>query len=90
MPRFLVERGLGHLTDDELPTAAEESTRVRERDFPQIGWEHSHVVRDDDGLRALCIYSAPDAGTLRDYSRRAGLPVDRIGEIHADLVPDPG
>ena len=88
MPRYLVQRELGDLADDDLRVAVEESADVREREFPEIGWEHSHVVRVDGGLRAICIYSAPGADALRAYSRRAGLPVDGIHEIHADLAPD--
>ena len=88
MPRYVVERELGELSDDELRAAADESHQVREQGFPEIGWEHSHVVRVNGGLRAICIYSAPDAEALGAYSRRAGLPVDLIHEIYVDIVPE--
>ena len=87
MPRYLVERALGDITDDELARAAERSTRVREDGFPGIDWEHSHVVRTSGGLTAFCIYAAPDERVIRDYSAAAGLPADQIHEIHADIVP---
>ena len=89
MPRYLVERELGDIPDDVLDAAVEASREIREGEFPDIGWEHSHVIRvDGGGLRAVCIYSAPDPDRIRAYSQRAGLPVDGIHEIHSDLVPD--
>jgi hypothetical protein len=90
VPRYLVERHLGEITEEAVHAAAEAGTELRERDFPHIGWERSHVVRADGGLRAYCVYSAPDPETIRVYSARAGLPVDRIDEIRLDLVPDHG
>jgi Protein of unknown function (DUF4242) len=87
MPRYLVERKLGTITDEQLNAAAETSQHVRERDFPAVGWEHSHVVRGEDGLVSYCVYSAPDAQAVRDHAAAAGLPADRVQEIHTDLAP---
>ncbi len=89
MPRYLVERGLGEMGDEELNVGVESSRVIREGDFPEVGWEHSHLIRvAGAGLRAVCIYSAPHPDAIRAYSAKAGLPVDRIHEIHADLVPE--
>ncbi len=90
MPRFLVERNLGEIGEDALRAAADATTDVRLRDFPQIGWERSHVLRTAQGLTAMCVYSAPDPETIRTYSAAVGLPVDSIHEIRMDLVPDDG
>jgi hypothetical protein len=87
MPRYLIERILGAITDDELQAAADRTTRVRVDDFPGVVWEHTHVVRADGGLTAFCVYSAPDPETIRDLSQAAGIPADRIYEIHSDIVP---
>jgi hypothetical protein len=83
-----VERDLGDITDAQLDEAARESERVRLEDFPEIGWEHSHVVRVAGGLRSFCIYSAPDEQVIRDHAARVGIPADRIHVIHAEIVPD--
>lgn len=87
MPRYLIVRELGDITDDQLDGAAEESRRVREEGFPGIDWEHSHVVRVAGGLRSYCIYAAPSAESVRAHAHRAGLPVDEVHEIHTDIVP---
>ncbi|MGD9571341.1 MAG: nickel-binding protein [Thermoleophilia bacterium] len=90
MPRFLVERSLGEIGDDDLRAVADASGEMRERDYPEIAWERSHVVRTADGLMAMCVYAAPDPEVIRAYSVKAGLPVDAIHEIHMDLVPEDG
>jgi muconolactone delta-isomerase len=87
VPRYVIHRDLGDITDAQLDAAAKESERLRLSDFPEIGWEHSHVVRVPGGLRSYCIYSAPDEQTIRAHAARAGLPVDHIREIHVDIVP---
>src|SRR4051794_22120036 len=61
MPRYLIHRALGDITDDQLDAAAGESRRVRDEQFPEIEWEHSHVVTTGAGKVAYCVYGAPDA-----------------------------
>jgi U3 small nucleolar ribonucleoprotein component len=85
MPRYLIQRTLGNITEDELDAAAEASSRVREEQFPDIEWEHSHVVRTGDGLTSYCIYAAPTAQRLREHAAASGLPADDVQEIHRDL-----
>ncbi len=87
MPRYLVHRVLGDVTDDELEAAAETSRRVRAERFPEIEWEHSHVVRSGDGLTSYCVYAAPSAQHVRDHAAAAGLPADDVLEIERDLHP---
>jgi Protein of unknown function (DUF4242) len=88
MPRYLVHRALGAVTDEQLEAAAERSARVRDEQFPEIAWEHSHVVRDDDGgFTAYCVYAAPTMQHIRDHAAASGLPADEVREIERDLVP---
>jgi hypothetical protein len=87
MPRYLVHRALGDVTDDELEAAAANSSRVREEQFPEIAWEHSHVVRTAGGRTSYCIYAAPTEQHVRDHAAAAGLPVDAVQEIERDIIP---
>jgi hypothetical protein len=87
MPRFVIHRVLPEMTTDEIEAAAEASRRVRVEQFPELEWEHSHVVRTEDGLTSYCIYAAPSAQHLRDHAAAAGLPADEVYEIQLDLVP---
>jgi len=87
MPRYLVHRAIGDVSDAELEAAAERSRRTREESFPQITWEHSHVVRTEHGLTSYCVYGAPDEQAVRDHAVAAGLPVDGMQVIERDLHP---
>lgn len=88
MPRYLVHRVLGDVSDEQLDAAAELSRRVRDEQFPEIEWEHSHVVRTrDGGLTSYCVYVAPTPDRVRDHAAAAGLPADDVLEIERDLVP---
>lgn len=88
MPRYLMERLLPSDWDDaQLDEAARFSQQVREERFPEIAWEHSHVVRTDQGLKAYCIYEAPDADRVRAHAEASGLPADELHELHTDLIP---
>jgi hypothetical protein len=91
VPRFLMERRLPPGWDDaQLHEAAALSQRVREDQFPDISWEHSHVVCADDGWKAYCIYEAADADRVRAHAEAAGLPADAVYELHTDLLPGRG
>ena len=87
MPRYLIQRTLGDVSDAELEAAAEVSRRVRDERFPEIEWEHSHVVRAGDGRVAYCVYAAPSEAHVRDHAAASGLPADTVLEIERDLVP---
>lgn len=87
MPRFVIHRALGDITEADVQAAAELSARVRVESFPELEWEHSHVVRTPDGLTSYCVYSAPSAQHLRDHAAAAGLPADQVQEIQLDLLP---
>lgn len=87
MSRFVIRRELGNVSEDELQAAALHSKRVREEQFPDIGWDHSHVVRTDSGLATYCIFEAAGPERIREHAKAAGLPVDVIYELVADVDP---
>jgi hypothetical protein len=87
MPRFLIQRVLGDVTETDVEAAAEVSRRVRFESFPEIEWEHSHVARTDDGMTSYCVYAAPSAQHVRDHAAAAGLPANEVQEIELDLLP---
>jgi hypothetical protein len=80
-------RVLGDVSDAELQAAADVSRRVRVDQFPDIEWEHSHVVRTSEGLASYCVYAAPTAERVRDHAAAAGLPADEVQEIAHELLP---
>jgi uncharacterized protein DUF4242 len=87
MPRYLLERTLGDVTRADLDDIAAHSTEIRLADFPQIEWEHTHVVRTDAGLKAFCVYESPDQDSVLAHAEALGLPVERCLEVETDLAP---
>ncbi len=88
MPRYLITRSF-EVTSDQMPPVGRRSRELTETDFPEITWEHSHVVVDDDGLvRTFCVYEAPDEETVRAHSEKLGQhTIDSLYEIAGDVSP---
>lgn len=87
MPRFLLERTVGDVTREQLDAIAERSQQIRAERYPQITWEHTHVVRTPEGLKAVCLYDSPDAESVKQHAAELGLPLDRFHEVETDLTP---
>ncbi|HEX5387760.1 MAG TPA: DUF4242 domain-containing protein [Gemmatimonadales bacterium] len=84
MPRYLIERTVGHLEKDELEAAAHRSLDVLDT-MPEVVWIRSYVS-DTDG-KIYCEYDAPSPDSVREHARRAGIPVDRISEVTLEISP---
>lgn len=90
MPRFMVERDLGVVSEEEMQEIAARSRVMQAKQFPDIGWEGSHVCSDDGGaVKAFCVYAAPSPERLREHTDSVGgLVITRIYEIVGELSPD--
>jgi hypothetical protein len=89
VPRYLIER-IYTVDMDELPEVAHRSKALGRDRFPEIVWEHSHVVLDDNGTpRSYCVYSAPSEQMVREHSQALGDHfIEQIFEIAGDVTPD--
>lgn len=87
MPRYLLERNVGDVTREELDAIAARSQEIREEQFPEITWEHTHVVKTDKGLAAFCLYESPDPDRVHAHAAALGLPAERFFEVETDLQP---
>ena len=89
MPRYVIERAYT-VEESEVPVVATRSKRLARDEFPQIVWEHSHVVIDGDGTpKSFCIYGAPNEEIVRDHATALGdHSVVAIYEIAGDVTPD--
>jgi hypothetical protein len=88
MPRYLVVRSF-EVGEDQMPAIGRRSRVLTEGDFPDITWEHSHVIVDDTGLvRTFCVYAAPDEAIVREHSKKLGKhTIDELFEIAGDVTP---
>jgi hypothetical protein len=75
--------------EEEMPEVGRRSNEVIEGGYPQIIWEHSHVVVNDDGkVMTYCVYEAPDEETVRNHAVDLGRhTVDAVHEIAGDVTP---
>jgi hypothetical protein len=87
MPRFLLKRTLGDVSREDLDRIAARSQEIREARYPDVTWEHTHVVRTADGAAAFCLYSAPDGERVKAHAAELGLPLEMFEEVWTDLEP---
>lgn len=87
MSRYLLERTVGDVTREQLDAIADRSQQIREARYPQITWEHTHVVQTPQGLKAFCLYDSPDADSVKQHAAELGLPLDRFYQVETDLSP---
>jgi hypothetical protein len=89
MPRFLIERDFGSISDEEMQAVTERSRQLMAERFTDVVWERSHVCVDESGeIRSFCIYKAPDAERIREHASAMGEHViAKMYEIAGDVTP---
>jgi hypothetical protein len=89
VPRFLIERTYS-VDLDAMPNVGTRSKAIGHHRFPEIVWEHSHVVVDDEGTpKSFCVYDAPSEEMVREHAHLLGDHlVVKIYEIAGDVTPD--
>jgi hypothetical protein len=89
MPRYVIERSYT-VEEAEVPVVATRSKRIARDDYPEITWEHSHVVLDPDGTpKSFCIYKAPSEEMVRRHADQLGdHKIVAVYEIAGDVTPD--
>jgi hypothetical protein len=85
MPRFIIERNTGSLSQAELDAAGRRSNQVLD-EMEGVVWIRSYVSHADGKI--FCEYEAPNAELIREHARRAGLPADAVREIALTISPD--
>ena len=89
MPKYLIERQF-EVTAERMPEVGRRSKEIIVEDFPEIEWEHSHVVVDEAGnARTYCVYDAPNVDVVRRHGDQLGFhDIVGIYEIAGDVTPD--
>jgi hypothetical protein len=88
VPRYLVIRRFD-VAEDDMPEVGRRSRRTIEEGYPEITWEHSHVVVLADGnVMTYCVYEGPTEEMIRAHASDLGEhTIDGIHEIAADVTP---
>jgi hypothetical protein len=84
MPRYIIERSVPGITNEQLEAAGRRSTAVL-GDMKGVRWVRSYVSAAEGKI--YCEYDAPDPEAVREHARRAGLPADRISEVSLEISP---
>lgn len=84
MPRYIIERTVGHLTREQLDAAGRRSNEVL-AGMDGVLWIRS-FVSDAEG-KIYCEYDAPNREAVLEHARRAGLPADHISEVSLEISP---
>ena len=89
MPRYVIERAYT-VEESELPVVSTRSKRIGRDSYPEIVWEHSHVVLDEDGTpMSFCVYDAPSEEMVREHADALGdHTIESVYEILGDVTPD--
>ncbi|HEY3551264.1 MAG TPA: nickel-binding protein [Gaiellaceae bacterium] len=88
MARYLIIRAFD-VGEDQMPFVGRRSRELTEGEYPEITWEHSHVVVNDEGVvRTFCVYEAPSEDMVREHATSLGAHViEGLHEIAGDVTP---
>jgi len=77
------------VAETEMPAVGRRSREIVETELPEITWEHSHVIVDEEGrVKTYCVYDAPNEDVVRQHSTRLGQHrIDLLEEIAGDVTP---
>jgi hypothetical protein len=88
MPRYVIERHYGDAVMEDMANIGAKSKNIAVEHFPDITWEHSHVVSDDSVIKSFCVYEAPNPERLREHAEQFGHhTITNMYEIAADVTP---
>jgi hypothetical protein len=88
MPRYLIEREYGQAEEEAMQNIGQRMKQVADEEFPDVAWEHSHVVSDESGIKSYCVYEAPSEEQLRQHGDMVREhTIVRIYEIAGEVTP---
>ena len=83
MPKYMVERKIGHVTAQVLLQAGRRSVRALKTLRGQVQWVQSYVTQDT----IYSIYIAPSEREIRRHGKASGLPCSEIKRVVAMVDP---
>jgi predicted nucleic acid-binding Zn ribbon protein len=84
MPRYIIERIVGHVAPEVMQATGRKSNAVI-AEMTGVVWVRSYMS-DAEG-KMYCEYHAPSIEAVLEHARRAGLPVDKISEVSLEISP---
>ncbi len=84
MPRFMVTRTLPPLTPEQIQAVARNVVAACD-EVGGMTWIRSHLTAD--GQHSFCEFDAPSDEACREHAAVAGLPVDNVIPLGAEIGP---
>lgn len=83
MPKYILVRTVGEISDEEIEAAALKSLDAVDR-LPGVRWIRSYYSAEEGKL--YCEYESPSVDLVYEHARLAELPVDRCAVVR-ELEP---
>ena len=83
MPKFIIERNIGKLTDAQLEAGFKQAMKVAEG-IPQIKWVRTYYSADEGKM--YCEYEAPNSELIFEHARMAKIPADSVRMVE-EMLP---
>lgn len=83
MPKYILVRTVGEVSDKEMEAAALRSLEAVDQ-LPGVRWIRSYYSAEEGKL--YCEYEAPSVELVYEHARRADLPLDRCSVVR-ELEP---
>ena len=84
--RYMIERTFPPGALDGVDAAAKKKVNENNATL-NVTWEKSYA--NADKTKTYCVYTAPNAQSVRDAAKLNGLPVDVVTEIPSDIKAEP-
>jgi hypothetical protein len=87
MDLYVIRRPSAWANLEELKVAGAKSARIGEQMADRVRWIRSYVVEEPDGrIGTVCIYQAVDGKSIREHSRRVGMPGDEHYKVATTVI----
>ena len=87
MDLYVIRRPSAWANLEELKVAGAKSARIGQQMADRVRWIRSYVVEEPDGrIGTVCIYQAVDGKSIREHSRRVGMPGDEFYKVATTVV----
>ena len=83
MPKFIIERNVGKLTDAQLEVAFKQGMKAA-ADLPEIKWVRTYYSADEGKM--YCEYEAPNIELIYEHARMAKVPADSVRMVE-EMLP---
>ena len=85
MPRYIVERTLPKLSQDELQRIGKKVVEIADS-LQGVRWIKSHI--SESAGKSYCEFEAPNPEVLRHHAEQVGLPIDKIALVEIEVDPE--